>query len=558
MKKIVLSLLTFAAVVFGQFSVNQSVADNIPVDVARKVGLNFMNQFMDKAEFNEAEMELVYAIPNRYNGMVATYIFNISDRCWVAVAGNDYVHPIVACATEGIFDPETVSPELMWNLEISSENIAGLQNNDEKYIPDAKTTQVWQNLKSSRPQTKASYRHILTYISWEQGNPVRPSYNKFCPVITTLRIDSTASTRPDTVYVYDTIYTYDTVIDTVAVGDTFRVDTTVSVADFVVSETPVDTIYSTVRYYIYDTTRIDSTCYVGCVATAMSQIIRYWRYPVSPTGRVSTDNPSNPSERLTVKLDTVRYNFSLMPDTLRRGSSQAEIDEVAKLCYHAGLSVQMGYGVDGSGAYSFNVSNALMTKFKYNDGIRMVYRNSTSIDNYVNMLRTDLMAGRPVYMGGASATGGRDADGHAWFCDGYMTGDDATVGQMYHMNWGWGPNSKSWNNVYTNNMSINGYNFNLRQEIIYGIQPPADSLGINDVCISLDGSAYPNPARTVINIPYTVSQSAVMSIYTIDGRLVETLRLQPESNVATVKVDSYPSGVYIYRLNGETRKFIVQ
>ena len=552
MKKIVLSLIAFAMLGIGQVAVNQAYADNVDTETAQLVGANYMNAFVGKEVLKPADLELVYAINNPYSGIIATYIFNIGDRAWVAVAGNDCVHPIVAYSDEAAFVPGQMPPALMWSLEVSSNNISALQNNDEKYAPTPKIATLWQNLKQG-PSTKddAPDRVLLLKASWDQGNSVRPTYNKFCPTLHYTKIDSTIVTSVDTIPIYDTTYVYDTVFDTIDDNGVVSIDTISIDTSFILSDEPVGEIHPTVTYTVYDTTTYDSVSVVGCVATAMSQIMHYWRYPVQPEGRALTLDPADRSRQLSVKLDTVVYNYSLMPDILTNSSTTEQINQVAKLCYHAGLSVRMDYAPSGSGALSYDVISAFLNNFKYADGITMLFRNQTTLDNYMGTLRGELKASRVVYMGGASSTnGGRDAAGHAWVCEGYMNSDE----QIYHMNWGWGPYSKTWNNVYTNSMQVQGYNFQLRQEIIHGIMPPADSLSINTPEVAFAAPAYPNPATATINIPYTLHEAATLQIYTIDGRLVESRRLQPGSATAVVNVEHCAIGIYIYRMNGETRK----
>jgi hypothetical protein len=49
-----------------------------------------------------------------------------------------------------------------------------------------------------------------------------------------------------------------------------------------------------------------------------------------------------------------------------------------------------------------------------------------------------------------------------------------------------------------------------------------------------------------------------MLVYGIDGRLVSTTHVQPGTGEVTLRVDALPHGVYIYRLNTQSGKFIVR
>lgn len=315
-------------------------------------------------------------------------------------------------------------------------------------------------------------------------------------------------------------------------------------------------------YNLYCPVFSGRTSVTGCVATAMSQICKYYEYPVQPKGTVS--DPISDGRTLSIKLDTVQFNYSLMPNYLSSSSSTQQIREVAKLNYCIGVAVRMNYSPDGSGANSYYAMSQMKFRFKYKQGTYR-QRTSDSDTNFVLSIRRSLMAGDVVYMGGESSTGsGGDADGHAWVCTGYQTDEI----KKYWMNWGWGGSGNGWYNLYDNNMRIssNGWNFNVNQECILGMVPPEDSnIRHNHVAIrevetdnTLLGSAYPNPASLSVMLPYTTQTAADMQVYSIDGKLVATRRVQPGSGAVTLRVDALPNGVYIYRLNGQSGKFIVR
>ncbi len=183
-------------------------------------------------------------------------------------------------------------------------------------------------------------------------------------------------------------------------------------------------------------------------------------------------------------------------------------------------------------------------------------------------MRNDLLLRRPVYMSGASSTGGgADAAGHAWVCCGYRTDNN----KMYYMNWGWNGGGDAFFNVYDNTstsmyISGYGYTFNLGQAIITGIIPPdPDSSAVDfmtPIRLVEDNTvlapAYPNPAVFSVTLPYSVSSVAEMQIMSVDGKLVATRRLQPGSGQVTLDVSGMPAGIYIYRVGGQSGKFIVR
>ena len=104
----------------------------------------------------------------------------------------------------------------------------------------------------------------------------------------------------------------------------------------------------------YDSVRQAHTL-VGCVATAVSQVMRYWQHPVQPRGSHSYQWRKG-SGVIGVNYDTSTYDFTLMPDELKASSSAEQIDAVAKLCFEVGASMDMAAAPTSSQAVCLSVS----------------------------------------------------------------------------------------------------------------------------------------------------------------------------------------------------------
>ncbi|MBR5921410.1 MAG: C10 family peptidase, partial [Bacteroidales bacterium] len=201
--------------------------------------------------------------------------------------------------------------------------------------------------------------------------------------------------------------------------------------------------------------------YAGCVACALSQIIRYWQYPSSGIGshsyaaNFSSTNSNYGNYGIqSVDFSAATYDFSLMPLSLNSGSTSVQINEVAKLMYHCGVAVEMMYGAGSSGAYDNMAVNALNTYFGYS-GANLKYKSSYLNNAWLSLVKAELDNLRPVYYSG-NGTGG-----HAFLCDGY---DDQN---LFHFNWGWGGN---YNGYYSlSNLNPGNYNFTSSQLAIIGI-----------------------------------------------------------------------------------------
>ena len=167
---------------------------------------------------------------------------------------------------------------------------------------------------------------------------------------------------------------------------------------------------------------------VGCVATAMAQIIRYYGKPTRGFGRKSYRHTAYGI--LAVDFDTTDYDYSLMPDRIRRSTPSDQKDMVSRLCYHCGIVVNMEYQhsghTSGSGAHTSNVPEGL-TFFGYTDALHYTRSNVNNDSLWAAMIRNEIDNRRPIEYSGFG-----DDGGHAFVLDGYNDN------QQYHFNWGWG------------------------------------------------------------------------------------------------------------------------
>ncbi len=169
-------------------------------------------------------------------------------------------------------------------------------------------------------------------------------------------------------------------------------------------------------------------CKSGCVANAMSQIMRYWEWPRHGQGGhgYNANGYYGNYGWQEANFENATYCYELMPDFLDFASPQYEIDATALLEYHAGVSVDMGYGANASGAYSEDVGPAMMEYFRYSPELEHRYKSNGSTTQWNRDLRANLDAGMPLYYASQG-----DAGGHAYVLDGYDDND------MFHLNWGW-------------------------------------------------------------------------------------------------------------------------
>ena len=223
---------------------------------------------------------------------------------------------------------------------------------------------------------------------------------------------------------------------------------------------------------------------VGCVATAMAQIMKYHAHPTQGTGFHSYNHSTYGT--LSVNFGSTTYNFAAMPNTTSSSES-------AKLSYHCGVAVDMMYSPSGSGAYSADAKDAFTDYFDYKSStIQYLYRSNYSDNSWKQLLKADLDAGLPLYYAGTGGGGG-----HAFVCDGYDASDN------FHYNWGWGGAYDGYFHIDALNPSGVGTGggtggFNSNHRVINGIEPNGGGGGgIPSADLELYSTMVLNPASPV-------------------------------------------------------------
>ena len=190
--------------------------------------------------------------------------------------------------------------------------------------------------------------------------------------------------------------------------------------------------------------------YAGCVATAMAQVMFYYRWPVTGSGS-HCYYPSGYPQQCADYANTV-YKWNEMINAMT-GKDTA----MALLQWHCGIGVDMMYGPGGSGAYSEDAAAALRNYFKYHPNTTLEYKDNYTEAAWATLLRDNLDAGRPMYYHGFGS------GGHAFNVDGYQGTD------YFHFNWGWGGSYNGY--YYLNNLNPGGNNFTNGQGAIVNIYP---------------------------------------------------------------------------------------
>lgn len=238
----------------------------------------------------------------------------------------------------------------------------------------------------------------------------------------------------------------------------------------------------------YDSVHVAAT---GCVATAMAQVMAYYKYPkqlkADIPGYVNRWN-GIPMEVPTITQEEGIYDWDNMLPKYNKeaNATQQQKDAVAKLMYHCGAAVRMSYGPESGAAVS---SSKLAKYFGYDADLMMdLSRSSFTLDKWMQIIDTELAAGRPVLYGGQSSE-----NGHQFICDG------KDENGLYHINWGWSGNQNAYFDLSILNPEKGGT----------GSGSAAD--GFNRYCTMTIGIA---PDNGVVDAP--LAQIPSISVYEAD------------------------------------------
>ena len=230
----------------------------------------------------------------------------------------------------------------------------------------------------------------------------------------------------------------------------------------------------------YEGSKLSAT---GCVATAMAQVMMYYKYPKE----LKADIPAYTTATNKLKVNAIskgeKYAWDNMLPTYTEGEyNTTQADAVAKLMFHCGAAVQMDYG-DSSGALLR--PEDMSTYFGYDaDLLQEVYRSVYTLAEWKKILDRELEAKRPIIYGGVRSY----ERGHQFVCDG-SDGEG-----LYHINWGWSGDSDGYFDITLLDPDVSGTGagtsadgYNRDCSVIIGIAPDN---GIKDEPLVKEHSLY--------------------------------------------------------------------
>lgn len=176
----------------------------------------------------------------------------------------------------------------------------------------------------------------------------------------------------------------------------------------------------------------EGRCVVGCVATAMSQVMWLHQWPTCGKGNIDYTTRTH-KIRVAMNLANQPIQWNLIKERYEKGKyTDLEANAIATLMAACGATVHMDYGPDGSGAYQEDILKALVANFNYDPDAAFLPREFFTSTDWHSLLVSELNEGRAVNYAGQSRTDG----GHSFVIDGYDAGCEAS-NPYYHLNWGW-------------------------------------------------------------------------------------------------------------------------
>ncbi len=180
------------------------------------------------------------------------------------------------------------------------------------------------------------------------------------------------------------------------------------------------------RFTYADGTQSERRAKVGCLATALEEVISHYRRVI--TLKDTLFGWSTPHYTIDDILPGTSVDTRLIRDDYRKElCSEEEIDAVARLSYYCGVAARMNYGLGESGANITDLVEPLKRAFGFGT-VQYLDSYRYKPNDWKRILETEIRSGRPLLYSGFMTTKG----GHAFVLDGI---DEKGC---FHVNWGYG------------------------------------------------------------------------------------------------------------------------
>ena len=291
------------------------------------------------------------------------------------------------------------------------------------------------------------------------------------------------------------------------------------------------------QYYNQDGS-LGDRCATGCVATAIAQVMAYYKYPEATVRTIpgyqqhfSTNQGDKSVQLRNVPAHSV-IDWDHMLDVYGDHDSDQEQQAVAQLMYWVGLGCKMGYGPSSAAGFPDGVY-ALKRYFGYDDGTHIESRSNHTIRSWDELLYKELETGHPIAFAGTNSGGA-----HAFVLDGY------DIDGLFHVNWGWGGMDNGFFRIDVldpdDNSGIGASStpggYNMGQDAIIGMRLPDDVTAPSDA-YQLTVNDWEIRRGNVFFANY-VNWSGVNADWNVGiGRVTDDGSVVPMGNEATTHID---------------------
>lgn len=219
-------------------------------------------------------------------------------------------------------------------------------------------------------------------------------------------------------------------------------------------------------------------CLVGCVGTAISQVINYYRFPDRPTGTADY-YWANGISNYTVDLSEYTFDFNNIIDDYQTGNpTDAQIKAMNDLMYCSATAVDSNWGTTVTTASSKLIPERMKRHFNYSEEACRISSEYFTIAEWSQLLYSQLSKGIPVLI---SANKTDSSIGHEFICDGYDGNG------YFHINWGWGGNYDGFYNIaslytYDPDVDYSSEGYGKNQVAVINLYPATKDVNPDVIC----------------------------------------------------------------------------
>ncbi|MBP5704119.1 MAG: C10 family peptidase [Paludibacteraceae bacterium] len=252
---------------------------------------------------------------------------------------------------------------------------------------------------------------------------------------------------------------------------------------------------------------------VGCLATAVAQLLYYYRYPKATISDIPAYTTATEKIEIAGVKKGTKFDWDNMLDYYLNGYTDVNANAVSNLLSVVDAAVEMDFGKEESGSGK-NCAKELVEVFGYDpDLIRISYHSCYTFNEWSQIIYNELKEKRPVLMSGHSMT-----EGHSFLCDGIDKNG------LFHINWGWNGSHDGYYDLAILNpnttteagssKSPDGYSNN--NCIVYGIQPDNGVVDVSDR----------NSAVDALEVKYQTTDGYCLLFYSYGNNTFEEKKVQ--------------------------------